>query len=213
MIFENIRNSIHNKIIDILIKSTERMINDKEIIDNKENAIRDILYEKYLNNNNIRKQMENNNFIFDIESPENFDNSSKKYIGRVDIKVLSINTFNDTSDYYIIECKRIDGTNILNKKYIDEGISRFVVEPIKYKTKTNRNIMFGFIVKDINIRENTIKIKNIHSTNEYIKNNISEDFIEERQHENIYSLYRTSYYEHNIKLFHIFYNISKIIIE
>lgn len=213
MILENIRNSIHNKIIDILIKSTECMMNDKEIIDNDENIIRNILYEKYLNNNSVRKQIESDNFIFNIESPENFDENTKKYIGRVDIKVISINEFKDTSDYYIIECKRIDGTNILNNKYIDEGVSRFVVEPIKYKTKTNRNIMFGFIVKDINISENTIKIKNIHSTNEYIKNNISEDFIEERQHENIYSLYRTSYYEYNIKLFHIFYNISKIIIK
>lgn len=44
-----------------------------------------------------------------------------------------------------IECKRIDGTADLNKKYVKEGVARFVTQ--KYSSYYGRNVMLGFVVK------------------------------------------------------------------
>lgn len=89
--------------------------------------------------------------LFDAEVAEGYDLTSEEYIGRVDIKVYSINTIINPKDYYIIECKRIDGSSTLNRKFITEGICRFILNKPKYSSYNKKNIMLGFVVKNIDI--------------------------------------------------------------
>lgn len=83
----------------------------------------------------------------------NEDDDSVK--GRTDIKVYNaIERTKNTNSYYIIECKRIDGTNKLNKKYISNGINRFI-ENEKYPSFKKVNGMLGFVVNSIDIEHKT----------------------------------------------------------
>jgi len=100
------------------------MLEDNVSLSNDENTIRDVLLINYLRDNSIRKKINLTNYLFDREVPED------RSVGRTDIKIQTQNTFEDTSAYYIIECKRLDGTNTtgttgLNAKYIENGIYRF----------------------------------------------------------------------------------------
>ncbi len=130
------------------------MLCDYTLIDNNENLIRNGLYKNYLENNLIREELNLTPYLFDTEVELfNEDNDSVK--GRTDIKVYNaIERTKNTSAYYIIECKRIDGSNELNKKYIENGINRFV-ENEKYPSFKKVNGMIGFIVTPIDVDENT----------------------------------------------------------
>lgn len=104
------------------------MLSNNVRVANNENQIRDELLINYLRNNKIREQLKLATYLFDREVPE--DNNK----GRTDIKVQTTNTFNDTSAYYIIECKRLNNKNLkgktgLNAKYVEDGIMRFVSGP------------------------------------------------------------------------------------
>ena len=81
-------------------------------IENKEEKIRTHLLENYLDNDNFRKnigyEVEVFPLRFEAEVPENYNPDTESYKGRVDIKVVGLNTFlKNKKDYYIIECKRI----------------------------------------------------------------------------------------------------------
>lgn len=120
------------------------MISDNVNLNNDENIIRDALLTKYLKNNLVRRNVGLLDFLFDREVPE--DNT----IGRTDIKIQTVNTFQDTSAYYIIECKRLDAINTkgktgLNAKYIQNGIYRFTSN--NYSTYNKTNGMIGFLVQ------------------------------------------------------------------
>ena len=132
-------------------------------IENKEEKIRTHLLENYLDNDNFRKnigyEVEVFPLRFEAEVPENYNPNTESYKGRVDIKVVGINTFFNKKDYYIIECKRIDGTETLNKAFVKEGICRFIQE--KYSSYNNENALLGFVTKDIDIISNTKKIDKI----------------------------------------------------
>ncbi len=120
------RQSIFDTILSVLIRSCDMMVKDCIAsgieLPNHEEKIRNYLLENYLDNDSF-----NNNLgvafplRFMPEVPENYDSISNEYDGRIDIKVFSCNIFDNRNDYYIVECKRIDGTSVLNKKYIDEG--------------------------------------------------------------------------------------------
>lgn len=139
---------------DILSKIIEcylLMLENKISLQNDENKIRDILLVNYLKNNSVRKKLGLNQWLFDREVPEDFT------LGRTDIKVQSINTFEDTSAYYIIECKRIDsinpnGSSGLNSKYIQNGICRFCTQ--LYGTFDKTSGMLAFLVHSIDIGGN-----------------------------------------------------------
>jgi hypothetical protein len=134
------------------------MLKDNIELPNDENEIRNKLLLKYLRNDAIREKTGlSGNFIFDREVPE--DNTK----GRTDIKIQTIQTFTKSEAYYIIECKRLDdkkpkGSSGLNAEYINEGIYRFVSK--HYSTYHRVNAMFGFVVEQMNIREN---IENLNS--------------------------------------------------
>ena len=135
------------------------IISDKKIVpSNSENKIRDILLE-YLKNTKIR----NENCI--IEGYR-FDKEVDECEGRVDIKIVNINDFEEHDAYFVIECKRLDGNKTLNTAYIDDGIKRFTTsyksskcQPY-YSSYYGVNGMIGFVVKKIDIDENISKIGN-----------------------------------------------------
>jgi hypothetical protein len=118
---------------------------------NDENAIRDIFLSKeYLKKLKFREKYPPlANFQFDKETVENG--------GRADIRVLQINPYKGDDVYYVIECKRLDGKNKLNKEYISNGIARFTNEK-KYQFYNNIAGMMGFVVSKMDIHENVICI-------------------------------------------------------
>lgn len=165
-----LRQGLFEQLCEFVIKCSELMIVNCNItecrIENDEEKISAHLTENYLNNASVRNSITQNTipFKFLIESKENFDATTNTYIGRVDIKAASFNYFSckNNNDYYSIECKRIDGKNDLNKKYILQGVARFVVPPIKYQSFHNQNIMLAYVVKKIDIVKNVATINLIH---------------------------------------------------
>jgi len=142
------------------------ILDKKEVPSNDENRIRDILLE-YLKNTEIRQKT-----CF-IEGYR-FDQEVDEGRGRVDIKIISINDFENHKAYFIIECKRLDGETPLNKDYIKHGIERFTTS---YKSTDSNpyyssyygvNGMIGFVVRKIDIDENINKIGDFFET---IENN------------------------------------------
>ena len=103
---------------------------------NDENKIRSIMLEEYINKQKVPHNMLG--YKFELEVPENYAGNGK-YIGRVDIRILLKSDFEKDDAYYIVECKRIDGSADLNKKYVKEGVARFVTG--KYSSYYGRNIM------------------------------------------------------------------------
>jgi hypothetical protein len=151
-------NAIFEGILAKIVECYKLMIKQTTTLpDNDENIIRDELVNNYLNDNKIRRKIELTDYLFEPEVPE------KK--GRVDIKIISKNTFSDTDAYYIIECKRLnsDKQNAkggLNGKYISGGIARFALDG-KYSTHGNTAGMIGFVVSKMDIHENVVFINQL----------------------------------------------------
>jgi len=123
-----------------------------EYLCNHESKITNRLVERYLDMNFFGLR-------FILEKPEHYDAATDTHEGRADITVVSSDWFKNRDAYHIIESKRLDGKNDLNKKYISNGISRFVTSPSpKYSAYYGKNIMLGYIVQSINISQNTEKI-------------------------------------------------------
>ena len=206
---EFIVDAILMEIIDKIISCCNIMVEDcvanGDKIRDDEEEIRDYLLENYLANNLVRRKVGLTRFLFQAEVRER-KLGSQKY-GNVDIKILiQPNSFEDTRAYFVIECKRIDGLSTLNKKYIDEGVYRFVGPTAYYTTYENRNIMFGFIVKKIDIIDNVGKINLIQKSRTELT--IIEDLT--KKLDNVYtSKYKYCY--NDITLYHIFHDFSKII--
>ncbi|MFW5871619.1 MAG: hypothetical protein ACOCUT_00785 [bacterium] len=149
------------EILSKIISCYNLMIADTVSLVNDENAIRDVLLINYLKDNPTRKQINLTDYLFDREVPED------RSLGRTDIKIQTLNTFQDTSAYYIIECKRLDakkpnGTSGLNAKYIKNGICRFASTSYSAHYKTNG--MIGFVVEPMDIFKNVSSINNLIAT-------------------------------------------------
>jgi hypothetical protein len=182
-------------------------------INNNEEQIRNYLLEHYLNNDNINVGMGLVPLYlrFIPEAPEKFTFETNTYVGRIDIKVVTENWFKCSSDYYIVECKRIDGSNDLNGKYVTEGISRFVVAPVKYKSPHKRNIMFGFVVSAISITENVLKIDDLQRT--ILKEAIKTGLHEIKRDTNEYCVHSGLYFTggSELEIKHLFFDFSPIL--
>lgn len=205
-------------IIDFVFVSLEQMKNDlllqNKKLKNKEEKIRTHLLEKYLNDTNFRQKVNFGNlyFLFEAEVAEGYDKENEEYIGRIDIKVIGINTVMSVGkDYYIIECKRLDGSKKLNNEFVTEGICRFVLSKPKYSSFNQRNIMLGLIVKNIDVEKNVYKINDIQNKNENI--HIIEEMNKYKKEKEEYYLYKNKYQcqDKQIELDHMFYNLFEII--
>jgi len=200
-----------NSIICQLIKCSNQMkedcITNSNFLRNKENKITNRLVAKYLN-------IESGIFHYETQSQETFNDNTDSFDGIVDIKVILCDHSLGEYAYFIIECKRIDGTTPLNKKYISEGVMRFLspIENPKYSSYHKRNIMFGFVVKVIDIPKNTEKIDTLQpSLLDEVKASSFELIQSDNSQYYIYScIYFTSDIE-QIKLTHLFFDFSGVI--
>jgi len=132
-----------------IYKNYEQLIKDKIKVPNKENKIRDVLVDDYLNKNI-------NDYTFKKEK--------KNKLGRVDIFIQE--TFTEDKPMFIIECKilnnkNIDGIEGLNAKYIKNGIQRFLTEHYFLENNFKTNAMIGFVVSNLNITDNIISINKL----------------------------------------------------
>ena len=210
------KNNIYEDMINFIFVSLEKMrenlLAENKNIKNDEEKIRTHLLEHYLKNEQFKeKYFDDLYLLFDAEVAEGYDLTSEEYIGRVDIKVYSINTIINPKDYYIIECKRIDGSSTLNRIFITEGICRFILNKPKYSSYNKKNIMLGFVVKNIDIEINTARINEIQSEIEDI--HICEKLERLKKEKEEYYLYRNKYKcgDKKIELSHLFYNLSDVI--
>lgn len=210
---QSFKNNLFNMIITILITSCKLMIEDccsnKVSVPNHEEKIRTYLLENYLENENIRCNIGLSNIPirFLPEVPENYDVDTNTYVGRTDIRVLSSNWLNNPKDYYVIECKRLDGTKNLNQKYVDEGVCRFVGDTPKYLSYNNQNIMLGFVVKDIDCSVVVGAINDIHTKK--IGSIIVKGITPIMNSKDYYLC--DSAYTNKLSLNHILYNVSRVI--
>ena len=153
-------------IVDKVLQCLEMMREDCAVyskkIANNEIVIRDYLYCNYLDNDTVRQSIGLDTFIFIPEAPENYIDN--KPVGRADLKIIGFETFRHSKRYFIIECKRIDGELTLNRKYINEGIRRFVGDSPKYHSNYGISCILGFVVKNIDISKNVDNINGLLRT-------------------------------------------------
>lgn len=151
-----------NNILSGIAYCYKRLLKDGQVVPpNNENRIRDVLLINYLKNRVIKEKANLNEFRFDREIQED---ATK---GRVDIRVITKNDFENDDAYYIIECKRLDnknltGTSGLNAEYIKEGIMRFV--NVQYSSYYEINGMIGFIIEKMKINKNISNLNNLMKT-------------------------------------------------
>ncbi len=171
---------------------------------NDEDKITNRLVENYLNRNS-------SNIRFILQPPEKFVTSEDRYEGRPDLKAVSHSWFSDSNAYYTIECKRIDGKSHLNREYIINGVARFVVSSPQYPSHNKRNIMFGYIVKAIDIPQNTIKIEELQ--NKLLDKVAASGFVLENSFDSEYYVYSCQYQSETdcIELSHLFYNFADVV--
>jgi len=197
-------------LLDKIVLCYKIMLKDRGQLENNENKIRDELLINYLNNNAVREKIKLKNFIFNREVPE--DNS----VGRTDIKIQTINSFVETSAYYIIECKRLDNVNLngasgLNAEYVKEGIMRFVTG--YYSCYYRVNGMIGFIVKQLDIHANSSEI-NCIIKQQYPQSNTRQNLQQVsliQDFEFLYSSIHSIASNREIKLYHLMLDFSNII--
>ena len=202
--------SVLNIIITHLIKCSKRMnafyAASNTPLENDEDIITNRLVHTFLN-------AEPNAFRYEPQKSEHFDETTGRYIGRADITVISGDYFNDAKAYHIIECKRIDGSKILNRKYVSEGVSRFLspVASPKYSSFYRQNIMFGYVVKTIDIPSNTKKLEELQK--QILGNGIAGDFLLAYSHDSDYYVYSCEYKSNvsYIELMHLFYDFADAI--
>lgn len=161
---QKLKDSHIKKITNYICEMSNKIVSDYQAnsqkLPNDENAIRTILLEEYIDIDENKSANKMRGFRFDAEVQEHYVGNGK-YAGRVDIRIILKTDFEKDEACYIVECKRIDGSNDLNKKYVEEGVARFVNR--KYSTYYGKNLMLGFIVKAINIQFNANAIESIQN--------------------------------------------------
>lgn len=192
------------KICGLLVEDFTR---ENRSLPNDENKIRSIMLEEYLDNDIIRSDHEMLDYSFIPETQENYDGKGS-YIGRADIRIKLKTDFDKHSAYYIVECKRIDGTEGLNKKYIEEGVARFITQ--KYSAYYGKNIMLGFVVRQINMSDNVKEIENLQDL--YLNAQVQSNF-EMVCKKNNCEMYKCTYQIETggLELRHVFTNFSTIV--
>ena len=171
---------------------------------NNENKIRSIMLEEYMNKQKVSHDMLG--YRFDLEIPENY-NGDGTHKGRVDIRILLKSDFEKNDAYYLIECKRIDGSFDLNNKYVKYGVGRFVTK--KYSSYYGRNIMLGFVVKKIDVSSNAKSIEQIQNNHADQKMHGDFKFIENK---GVSKSYKCTYQlqSKKLELQHIFSDYSSV---
>ena len=199
-----------NQIIEYLVKGCKNMksncINSVSLLPNDENKIRNILLKEYIAVDYIQKQNGMENYRFEPETQENYDGKGN-FIGRADIKILLKTDFERNDAYFLVECKRIDGKSKLNKKYIEEGVGRFISG--KYSSYYGQNFMLGFVVVKVDIVANKNRIEHIQNT--HLDKQMHGKFITQCIEEDV-GVFRCVYKLTSVELElgHIFFDLSPV---
>lgn len=213
--FIKTKNIFYNEfkiVLKIFIESYYDILKKEKFKKNKYNE--DILKNILIKYARIKKsKFEMNHLLFLGESGLFDDNYIT--IGYNDIRIYNLTQlikdgYVDENQYYTIECKRINKYAKYIKKYINEGINRFVIE--KYSKNTYFSGMIGF-VEDGNIKSIIKKLNkylkqhkkintNLYLINQNITNKFNESFFSRHERINIGS----------IEMYHLFFDYSKIII-
>jgi len=184
------------------------MLIDYTTIENNENKIRNRLWKDYLNHNQIIEHLNIQHWFFDIEHPEVDNNYNET--GRSDIKIYhQIERMRNRQAYFIIECKRLDGTNrgkgSLNYEYVENGIKRFIKRD-DYPSFYRINGMIGFVVKHKKIDEIISAINRLlDDVEKIIKENIINDF------DFTYKSKHSDNRKNEIILYHLMFDYSQLI--
>lgn len=207
---ENAEYYYEREFLLILSKITlcyKKIISNSDQLENNEDKIRDHLHCNYLNNQAVRNAL---NLFYHFECEPKEYGSSEGYL---DIKIFNENIFSNPSEYYIIECKRLNNQNKrgrdgLNGKYIKDGILRFVQK--KYSSFHRSNGMIGFVVEKMDIDSNISDINYLLS-NTYPEANttsqiISIDFIDDFKFQ--YFSQHRDIDESDFKLYHLMLDFS-----
>lgn len=163
-ISEALRRDDFERISKYIVESCELLSADYQgqgrRMPNHENTIRNILLEEYLDDDDRRASCGVGDYRFMPEIMEHYDGQGS-YIGRADIRVLLKTDFGRRNAYYLVECKRLDGSRNLNREYVEEGVARFVSR--KYSAYYGKGIMLGFVVSQINIAQNAQEIESLQN--------------------------------------------------
>lgn len=207
---EMFRKDDFEQISKFILEVCERTREDYELENkkllNNENHIRTIMLERYMRNNDFCKKHQMSDYRFDAETPENYDGNGD-YIGRADVRVVLKTDFTNYNAYYLIECKRIDGTLALNKKYIDNGILRFTTQ--YYSSYYSKNIMLGFVVRQVDLTANSQKIEDLQNSSDNKILHGDFQLIYNNRYNQMYTcIYNTELGK--LELRHIFSDISEV---
>lgn len=159
-ISEALRRDDFEQISDYIVESCNLLSVDYQHqgkrMPNHENTIRNILLEEYLDDDSQRINYGMRDYRFIPETQEHYDGQGN-YIGRADIRIMLKTDFEKRDAYYLVECKRLDGSHNMNKEYVEEGVARFVFR--KYSAYYGKGLMLGFVVRAMNITKNTQEIE------------------------------------------------------
>ncbi len=163
-ISEVLRRDDCEQISDYIVESC-RMLSEEyqrqgKRMPNQENVIRNILLEEYLDNDKRRTVCNMRDYRFNPEPPEHYDGQGN-YIGRGDIRIVLKTDFAKRDAYYLVECKRLDGSRRMNKEYVEEGVMRFTSQ--KYSAYYGKGFMLGFVVMPLHLTKNAREIEELQN--------------------------------------------------
>ena len=202
-----ILNHIIEKMLECFVLMRQDCEQNSIKIANNEISIRDYLFCNYLNNDAVMRAISFDDFMFIPEVPENYVNG--RPIGRADLQVFSSERFHHRERYFIIECKRVDGSLTLDREYINEGIRRFAGRSPKYTSYYKVNGMLGFVVKEFDTNQSIDRI------NQLLKSDYSDIHVQDYLHVGpISNTYISSHGEadnERITLIHFFPNCVSLL--
>lgn len=183
---------------------------------NDEDLITARLYEDFLDDDNFREQCNLKDYTFELESA-----ATKNYrqVGYKDLKVRVNNRlqgFESTKSAYVIECKRLDGkqakkthTKTLNRKYLEDGVKRFVDELYTDKNIHKQSAMLGYIISQIDISQNVSHINDlINSMADLQTIQLLKPFTILKSFQYAYSSKHKSVNANNIGIYHLMLDFS-----
>lgn len=165
------------RVLKLIIHCHGEILSKEKLSDNLENYLRNVLV-KYMRAN---KELYDVQYIFfDVESGElTLDD---KLIGFLDVKAFNLGDKEvaNEDEYFSFECKRLDGSSESSKKYVQNGIKRYISG--KYSSKMPLASMIGFVQGgsvDVNVKLINIQLrpdKNTYTIQELEEIELVDDF-------------------------------------
>lgn len=178
-------------VLELTVFAHSLMVQKESNIDGlDEETLRNKLV-KYMNQN--RGTYGIGNFVFDGETVV-CEEETDKTVGYTDIKITipSKNNFSsEEQKSYTIECKRLDGYADKNKKYIEEGIYRFING--KYAKNSNIAGMMGFVESSARKFKGDKITSIVNDINEKLLNDFKKEESEKLQNVCVVKDFKNSY--------------------